>query len=577
MKELVSLETLLNPVVYKTLYPASIRKLLKVPLEKVKLERPYIDGQIDYEEDACGAGCVKILSGPTSCGKSTSIVGDIAKKTNGLILIAANRNILTREYKYEVAKALDQAYCYTLEGLDEIDKIKNVYFQNYQGIASFIKENAELKFNYIILDECHFFLEDAPFSDCTDYVLKILSQKFPNAIRVYISATIDEVLPYIITAEFPGAYVDDYDNVVYENIYGEIQCINQIMPKLYTMDPDYTKMTLKFYDDTDELLRTLDRRNDKILFFGNTVEECKEVKDIIDDTLVVYSKLLREDKEIMNKLVTSKKFEEKCMATTSVFSNGNNIKDTEVKSVIVEHINPVQIVQMAGRRRINFKMDEDGFDLYLKIPKLSELKTRFIELNHKLNLLEKCQKNPSYVLYAMKKEDKDSKFIQSVYRVDYKTKTYKLNQLSYDKLYADRSYIAFLHALIEEKGEDAYCELICKLFMKEFNRKMLIWRYDDKVKELKNFVEDYKFPIKEEKFPEFSEMFTKERIKLFGELSSDNPHASRKNPGVLSINRRLKELEIPLKILKIDGYCVLKYCDWAKEKVTSGVEEPSEV
>lgn len=566
MEKLLSLNYLEHGLIAPSLYPKRVRNLRGISLDTVNLERPYISDQLDYEMKLWSCKNPIVIGAPTGSGKTTFVVEKIvrrAKKTSENVLIITNRNPLNVAYKKEVAKVMGMENYYGDLCSSNVTDFSNIYVVNYQGLENFMKNHSSIIFDFVVADECHYFLQDAMFSDCTDFVLESIPKKFRYAVRIYISATIEEVLPHIIRVENPFTYVDDFGNLVYLNqAYGTFVDANQHLPRVYEMSPDYSQLELVFYENTQEIIEYFETREDKALVFLNSIEQCKFFKKNLSSSLVVYSKYLKENPELLNKLIEEERFDEKIMLTTSVFSNGNNIKDQKVKSVAIEAIDIVDIKQMAGRRRINNDNLSDSFTVYIKIPDLEFLEKKFREINHKLNLIENCRTNPNLVLYHMKDyESEDSNFIRKIFGIDDKEREYRLNELAFDKLYYLRSYINYIHALIEEKGPEAYCELIAKQFGKNFENKMFFKTNEERKKELVDFIYSFKFPMNEEEFTEFSDVLFDKRIELFGKHPSDNLSKKRTPQKEGAINSRLSYYEINLKIVKKDGLYYIENID----------------
>lgn len=545
-----------------------IREACKVKLEEHKLDRPYIGDQLDFVFKNCSPEKAIIIKAPTGAGKTTFVLEKIVKRalyTSKNVLILTNRNPLNIDYKTSIATFTGTVDEYTDVGLKNATQFETIYIINYQGLESFLRKNRCVHFAYVIMDECHYYMQDAPFSKHSEFVMKTIPKKFANSLRVYISATIDEVLPYILINELPPFFVDDFGILHYADPYMKrmhdvaqevAQCrgfrpesIYDSLPMVFTMDEDYSKISLCFYEKRTELLDNLKENKTKSLIFCNTVKDCNEVAEYLDDTLVVYADRLKNEPELLKELVCNEKFDQSCMATTSVFSNGNNIKDRGVKAVAIEHLDPVEIKQMAGRRRISPYIQNDGFTLYLKIPTLDELKDVYNDCECKLAQFKRYVNDEVSLLYIHEKLQ-DNPFIDSICRVNPVERCYELNLMTRDKFYETMKYVEFLYALISEKGIEAYCEHVASMFGKTFDESMLFMTHKKRVDLLKTYIETFKFPLEINEFKDFCDKFRSKRITIFGRHSSDSTDSSRGTPKYVSINRRLEEFGINYKIVK---------------------------
>ena len=548
-----SLNVFTNPLTESLMYPKRIRNFRKINYEERVLKRPYIGDQLDYEANNYWSYKRPImLIAPTGSGKTRYSVDKIVKRAVKLreyVLILTNRNPLNTAYKQDISKAVGKDGIYTLEGLQSAYEFGYVYIVNYQGLDTFLKSHPHIKFSYVICDECHYFLQDATFSDCSGSVLDMIPRKFEFAIRIYISATIDDILPYITRAELYDCNVDYDGNVLWKHFYlAQTYTGKYPLPIVYKMDADYSKINLQFYEDIDQIIEYLKPQQSQIMAFCSTKKECKKIGESIGDSLVIDSDYLHENPEITKSLVEKEGFDEKCLATTSVFSNGNNISSKFVRSVIITLLDKTEIMQMAGRRRIDYFDPNDGFTLYLHIPSLSEIKQVIFRKQQQMNEINKCKRNEVYLMSVIKDGGEFAELIRNVFELDTKTMKYKLNYLCEDKFYTDIKYLEYLYALISELGNDAYCTEIASMFNKSFDESMLFNPMDDRKKQLLSFVSEYGFPLSKDEFDDFKVDFLNERIKLFGLSKSDNNGSNRKVPGVRSINNRLAELGINIQI-----------------------------
>ena len=87
---------------------------------------------------------------------------------------------------------------------------------------------------------------------------------------------------------------------------------------------------------------------------------------------------------------------------------------------------------------------------------------------------------------------------------------------------------------------------------------MMFESLDEKKGELAEFIKGYGFPLNCGEFEEFKEVFLKERIRLLGSHKADNLGSGRKVPAIRSINKRLKEFNVGLEIVRENDIYYLK-------------------
>ena len=344
------------------------------------LQRPYIGDQLDYDLLCWRSSRAVVIKAPTGAGKTWFAINKIikrAKKHKEKVLIVMNRSPLNLAYKKAVAKMVEKESCYTDEGLLQAQEFGNVFVVNYQGLEHFVRTHKHVEFSYVICDECHYFLQDASFTDCTGTVLDMIPKVFEFAVRIYISATIEEVLPFITRAELYDCNVDFDGNVYWKDLLLAQTFTGQYpVPLVYRMESDYSKIKLQFFEDTELLAEQLKAEPYQVLAFCDTKKECKKFVKSIDSGRVIYSEYLHEHPEVLKSLVENEGFSGKCLAATTVFSNGNNISSKNVRSVVITLLDQIEILQMAGRSRLDYSDPNDGFTLYLKIPKSGQIRQK---------------------------------------------------------------------------------------------------------------------------------------------------------------------------------------------------------
>lgn len=556
-----SLETLQHPLCKNLQYAKLVRSFEKIHYEEHTLERPYIGDQLDYDIRNWHCGRAIVIKAPVGSGKSYTVNKKIipyAIKHGKNILIVTNRSPLNVSYKKDIAKTVGKGGCYTDEGLQQACEFDNVFIVNYQGLESFIANHRHIAFSYVICDECHYFLQDAGFTDCTGFALNSIPKEYPGAVRIYISATIKEVLPYITRAELYNCTVDEYGNCFrIEN--NRKYCLNSHIPVVYNMDSDYSRVNLEFFESTENLADFLERQPSKVLAFCDSKKECSDFAELMGGGLVINSEFLHENPDVLNRLVKKESFEEKCMCSTTVFSNGNNICDNSVKSVVITLTDPTEIVQMAGRRRLNYSDENDNFTLYIKIPDIGHVVKKIHRIRTLNDEIDKCKQNYAHLLDIIKDGNDDiAKKIRAIFKVNRQTLKYEINYLCEEKLYLDLYHLEFIYTLLTELGKEAYCEWISRLFDKAFEYNMIFVSLKSKKEELKNFISEYGFPLNKSEFKEFCDDFLRERIRLFGSNKADNLSSSRKTPAIRSINNRLKEYKLGIEIIRNDDQYYIK-------------------
>ena len=310
------------------------------------------------------------------------------------------------------------------------------------------------------------------------------------------------------------------------------------------MKSDYSHVRLRFYTDDGIAENIIEQSNDKSIIFVDNKTYGKKLHERFEDSLYIDAETKSQSPEILDNLVTLERFEEKLLIATAVFENGCNICDLDVKNVFIQDINPTSILQMAGRRRI--LIDDDAFNLYIKVPDINLLSKRLTKLNRILELIELSEDEPTEFMRWMIKEDWVSHDIKRlVYAHDEK---YRFDWLTVETLKNRLNYLYEIFHLIDKNGAAAYCRKISKdLFDIEFVDIMLLQNNED---EIDNIVEYLHSLINRHiNITEFHSIFSKFKLwytENFGPSKADNRGKNRQQKIDDNLfNNRLQEYNLP--------------------------------
>lgn len=133
------------------------------------------------------------------------------KKEN--ILILSNRVALNRQNKLALVKIIDQntdrnelKYAPILSELtdkqiDDYHDFGAVKISSYHQLFSKNLLSVQINYSFVIIDECHFFINDSTFNCDTEKFLDAIIANTKSAVRVYMSATLDDVIYPILLKE----------------------------------------------------------------------------------------------------------------------------------------------------------------------------------------------------------------------------------------------------------------------------------------------------------------------------------------------------------------------------------------
>lgn len=249
---------------------------------------------------------------------------------------------------------------------------------SYQGLLGHINSNQFYNtYSHVICDECHFFTSDAMFNPCTDLILSKIIETFRNAVRIYMSATINDCLQYICKKELDmsGRKLDKSNKILctyftQDQIRYFITTGNCGDFMYYKFNHNYSYPNIKYFSDHSELKEIIAKSNEKWLIFIDDKQKCLNFKqDLLsfnpnfkkDDILVISSEN-KEDSEYQQ-LIINEKFEQKVLISTSVIDNGINFHDKKLKNIVISDVNKDKCLQMIGRVRVQ---EESKINLYIK-------------------------------------------------------------------------------------------------------------------------------------------------------------------------------------------------------------------
>lgn len=386
-----------------------------------------------------------IISAQTGSGKNyfvENVLLPYAYNKNAKILYLSNRVALNRQEKFNLIRCIGKYISKSNEkkfnddlkqlseyGLDKLYDFGCIDVLSYQSLLPKIRAN-EIKpedFKYVVIDEAHFFVADAKFNEYTDKILEKILSAFQTAIKIFMTATPDEIKPLILN-EGSKKYKSKLTNIFYKqnpnfiklndyNTMGIWQYCNEILDKEFQV----TKLLNECLDEMDRI-RTIEGVTAKTI--ANTIiyelprnyDYCKirslkdensdslkslqpliqQIKDEIsqrntEDKYVIFIHDKKIDREIMNtigtenavmvtsesknadendcsrkvyeKIIRDNMFEQKVLISTAVLDNGINLCDEKIKNIFIDEWDKVKFLQMLGRVR----KPRENKDFYLNV------------------------------------------------------------------------------------------------------------------------------------------------------------------------------------------------------------------
>lgn len=534
-------------------YPLKRDTFTCIPNEVITLDSKHVSDGIGKAWYKWIPATPIIINCPTGAGKNyfiENVLINYSIRNGKTVLICSNRITLDLAIKQRVCERLNIFKGFNDAALHSISEYESIHIYSYQQLIAAIRTDKfkNLKFDYAIFDEVHYFTSDSSFSIGAGSLLQKIPEVFRSAVRIYMSATIDEILPYIYESE------NNVNKRCRSIFFGKP---TPILPKLYRMKADYSHIRLRFYTKDEVAERIIKKSSGKSIIFVDSKAYGKQLHEMFEDSLYIDSDTKQNCPEIISDLVKKECFDSKLLISTAVFENGCNICDLEVKNVFIQDISPSSILQMAGRRRI--LLDDDAFNLYLKVPERDTLFSRLSKLEKILDAIEMSKSNPTEFMRFVLNPDW---LINDIRKIAYAYKEkYRFDWLTVEMLTSRRNYITQILNLITNEGVEEYCQAITsKLFDMEFMPVMLLCSDTENTENMIEYL--HNFAGKKVNITELQSIFSKFKqwyTEKFGPSKSDNRGKSRQdNINYNLFNNRLQEFDLPFMWTRTDDNYILR-------------------
>lgn len=406
-------------------------------------------------------GQMILINSPTGTGKSYFITNSLKKyceDNNKTILFLTNRVLLKEQFQEE---------------LKENNEKETITIKNYQQIeASILNKKLIDSYDFIVADEVHYFFCDSLFNRKTSLSFNWLFNN-TNSIRVLLSAT----------SNFLRKYLEE--NLKLELTKYEIKTDYKYIDNLY------------FYEDDKvikKMLIELPEKEKAIYFCGSskaykTSQELQDVDFICSKRNNTYS--VHSNEETKDNIIEEQSFDSKILCTTSVLDNGINLKDRQIKHIVIDIFDIDTLQQCLGRKRV---LDEnDRINVYIKNFKgraINTLKNSYSKAIEQANYLKQYGKIALTDKYYKEKLSETIDIVNDGENIDF-----KINEMMYYKALdgVDKC------TQMADKNDKSYMEFVLERIDVEMDKvKILEDEYDaitledklDKLVGIKMFDED---------------------------------------------------------------------------------------
>lgn len=334
----------------------------------------YVKDVVNQDYRKWKRGDCVFVEAPTGSGKTTFILDVLlpyAQAQGTEILYLSNRFMLKEQIKAQLIKKENIPQELVKEEIEEFDGITVLNYQKLQMICEQQQESKYLsgRYKYIVCDEIHYLLEDAAFNPETLRTLKFL--KLAKEILICISATMEGLVELVVKEKYGDSILWNSQRHCTEyltqiDISGYLSAIIGEYRHIYHYKLPWTVKVNQIFSfgDYDLVIEAIRRSDDKEkwLIFQSNKKKAEELKKRLGKQSHLICADNRSD-EILKELIQKEKFSCRILISTKLLDNGVNVKDMQLKHILIDSISKTEFLQMLGRKRL--LNDKDGFTLYI--------------------------------------------------------------------------------------------------------------------------------------------------------------------------------------------------------------------
>lgn len=304
------------------------------------------------------------------------------------VCFVSSRCAINSQMKRKIARQLKCEHdldLYTESGLQQLKQIGPVTILTYHSLYSMIREgNSRLEdIDFFIFDEVHSLVQDATFVSFTGELLRDLPRFFSNAARIYLSATPEPILAHLAKVESQPIHV-------------------------FRFPSHYPQWKPIFYADESILLQRLHSipKTEKALIFVPSISAGRSLSSKFDSAQLITAKTKIESPQKWQELLSAQELSARYTFSTSTIDAGVSLTDPTLRHIVCSSIDPVEVIQQAGRRRL--KSGETLF-VYIPLPSQQQLWLQLSRLEEMLSILRTTSNNQSLFIpkYVLEEERTD--------------------------------------------------------------------------------------------------------------------------------------------------------------------------
>ena len=508
-----------------------------------------------------------MIAGPTGGGKTTfaaSICKFCQKHSPGKkVLLLENRTAIATQQKIIMAKQLKSVWAQindpsALELITDLTGT-NLTVLTYQAFVAQYR-NIDLKqYDWVILDECHYFLADSTFNATLDLLFWKIPKLLSHAHRVYLTATPGAVLPDICRAE--------KNNLALCGLCKRCTCASPGKLLLFSFPNHFDRVQLHYFHEINEIVDLIFSHPTErfLIFTGKREKDLDSTSEMYFGAIksagisVSYLDRFSKKSSVWQKLCSEGMFDSTALVCTSVLDCGVSIHDPKLRHIVTEATDKTEFLQMIGRKRLR---PGEILDVYIRVPGKNEIIKQLDDVQKKLAII-----NDSFCAARTKQMDSilfRGWIDESTNRPYAHLLNYLGNGTVYPKLTAYH-YLQWRKATLEQllRDTDSYGDSALPRMAHEWLEQSkgydsTQWLdFDQKANakaELQAFLESHLGKIVKN-IPDF----LRQAFSLVQKIKSF-PHDETRELGYRALNNRFKALDLPYRICKneCEDFMVIK-------------------
>lgn len=327
---------------------------------------------------------IHLMKMGTGTGKTYFVINSLISKTlreGKRLLYLCNRTALCSQ----VRQAIDASYA---DVINRNSPMANGYYgvgtppaiavQTYQSLEFLISAGFDWihewgYFDYIVADECHYFVQDTSFNPYTYLSFEAI---FSQRCQIfYMSATMDEfdvlIRQRVLFCRNNAEYAQDALLHIKEHV----------------IEDEFNDIDAVCFHETSEIISKINasKKGEKWLIFVESKTLAKELTDSINKSNSIVTAADKNSTEFES-ITQQEKFSADVLIATAVIDNGVNIKDLTLRNLVLMTSEKTEFLQMLGRKR---RMPGERVTVFIQALAIEVIRKRVGRLTELLNFGKK--------------------------------------------------------------------------------------------------------------------------------------------------------------------------------------------